>query len=92
MGYKNAFLVYTESANYVGYGEYYVVNAISKEDAEEQVKPEAESYFYEQDYGLLLEDFGEDGVNDVEYSSIVSVEEFNPEHPDWAYKEEFTHI
>lgn len=86
------FLVYAESANYCGYGEYYVVNATNHEDAEEQVKPEAESYFHEQDYDDLLDDFGADGADDMEYSNIVRVEEFNESHPDWAYKEEFNHI
>lgn len=86
------FLVYAESANYVGYGEYFVVEAANSEDASDLVKPGAESYFYEQDYDQLLEDFGVDGANDMEYSSIVSVEEFNTEHPDWVYREEFSHI
>lgn len=86
------FLVYAESANYGGYGEHYVVEALSEEEAHDLVEDEAESYFRDQDYDSLVEDHGEEDADNMAYSHIVSIEEFTESHKDWKYKEEFNYI
>lgn len=74
-------LIYCESANYCGYGQHFVVEADSEEEAREKVFDSAEEYFYEQD-GEQLE---EDGVLYDCYSTIESVEPFDQSHRDWKY-------
>lgn len=75
------FIAYCESANYAGYGQHFVVKANIKNEVEELLEFEANEYFWEQDADQLEED----GIEDAPYYSIISVEEFGPEHKYWGF-------
>lgn len=74
-------LIYCESAHYCGYGQHFVVEAPSEEEAREKVEYPAQEYFYEQDYDQLEED----GLLDEETFTIVSAEPFGEDHEAWKY-------
>ena len=75
------YLIYAESANYCGYGMYFVVNADNESDAHAAAEMSVEEYFYEQDD----EQCQEDGIFEGPYGSIVRIEEFGPEHEAWKH-------
>ena len=77
------YIVYADSANYCGYGQHFVVEAADKEIARELTLDAAEEYFREQDEEQLEED-GYD-LDEMVYSTIETVQEFNTEHDSWKY-------
>lgn len=76
------YLIYCESHNYAGYGQHFVVQADSPEQAEEIVEPAANEYFWEQD-GSQLEEEGYD--ENEPFANIILVEEFNDSHEYYKY-------
>jgi hypothetical protein len=77
------YIVYCESANYAGYGQYFVVEAQSKAEAGFLVEPVAEDYFREQDEDQLVEEALD--LDGMSYSTIETVEVFNELHYSWKY-------
>lgn len=76
------YLVYCESAHYCGYGQHWVVDAIDEYDADYQVQPLADEYFFEQDEEQLVEDgLDTEGI----YATVKTIEEFGPEHDSWKH-------
>lgn len=61
----NFFLCYFESANYAGYGEWYVVKAPDQITAEMESEVEAEEYFREQDLDQFREEHPELDDDDI---------------------------
>lgn len=61
----NFFLCYFESANYAGYGEWYVVKAELEGGAVELSEVEAEDYFREQDLDQFREENPELDDDDI---------------------------
>ena len=67
------YLIYAESANYCGYGQHFVVEALHKVGAEDLAVDAIDEYFYEQDEEQLLEErYDLDGMV---YHNIISIEE-----------------
>lgn len=83
-------LVYFESANYAGYGEHRIVEADSEDVARDIITPIAEGFYREED-GDQLEEDGYD-LDDCTFASILSVEEFTPDHNDWDLKDTFEKV
>lgn len=77
------YIVYADSANYCGYGQHFVVEASSEDEASELVVESAEDYFREQDEGQL-DDEGHD-LDGMVFANIVSVEELNEDHECWSF-------
>ncbi len=77
-------LVYFESANYIGCGEYCVVTADSEDAAREAAIGYAEEFYYEQD-ACQWEDDNEGCENEGPWASIVYVVEFNESHELWKH-------
>lgn len=76
------FLGYAESANYAGYGEWYVAKAEDIDEAHSMVSEAAEEYYYEQDNDQILseaDDFGFDPDEGFEgpYASVMRVFELS---------------
>jgi hypothetical protein len=73
---KVLWVVYFESANYCGAGEYCLVWATTEDDANEAATCYAENYFYEQDIDQYLEE--NDGEGDgVMYASLIQAYELS---------------
>lgn len=75
------YLVYAESYHYCGYGQHFVVEALSEEHATELCETAIDEYFYEQD-GSQLE---EEGIEDGPYGNVLTVEPFDSTHESWQY-------
>lgn len=78
-------IVYFESANYAGYGEHRIVEADSEDEARDTIDPVASDFYMDEDREQLEED-GHD-LDDCIFASIISVEEFTPEHKYWKYRD-----
>lgn len=83
-------LVYFESANYAGYGEHRIVEAESEDEARDIIEPIAEDFYTEEDRYQLEED-GYD-LDECTFASIISVEEYTPDHDDWDLKDTFEKV
>lgn len=84
MNYERCYLVYWESANYAGAGEYWVVEADDADHAMERTGYNAEEFFYEQDGEQYLEENGEDdGVMWASHISTQSWAELDEQHRNW---------
>lgn len=68
------YVVYFESANYCGAGEYCIVQAETVEEATVLASAYAEEYYYEEDELQYVEDNGESDLVGVTWSTIISVE------------------
>ena len=79
------YLVYFESANYAGCGEYILVDADNAQQAEDYISSYAEEVYYEQDSSQLEEDENDTDV----YASVISVEEFDESHELWNLRATF---
>jgi len=79
------YLVYFESANYAGCGEYILVDADNAQQAEDYISSYAEEAYYEQDSSQLEEDENDTDV----YSLVISVEEFDESHELWILRATF---
>ena len=75
------YLVYAESANYAGYGQYFVVEAEDEQEAEVLAADAIEEFFYDQDDEQLQEE----GEEPEFYGSVGRIEEFSTEHEQWGY-------
>ena len=69
----NKYVVYCESENYAGCGEYFTVTAKDEDEAAYLAGMWAEVYYYEQEYEQLVEDYGTDYADDVCYATVVEV-------------------
>jgi hypothetical protein len=76
-------IIYFESANYCGYGEYCIVNAETEDEARNIAEPYAESHYYDEDSDQYYQDY--EGEEAECWASIMRVEEFGPEHDCWEY-------
>lgn len=70
---KELYVVYFDSANYMGYGEHCLVWAIDEGDAKDEAYTYANDLYFEQDSDLLEEE-GNDLDNIGEYANIISAE------------------
>jgi hypothetical protein len=77
------YIIYAESANYAGYGQYFVVEADDEVEAEDRVLDACEDYFREQDESQLEEE--EHDLDGMMYSSIQTIEPFDAAHDSWKY-------
>ncbi len=75
------YIIYAESLNYCGYGQHFVVEAESSEEAEFKATGVIEEFFYDQDSEQLEEDGNEEGP----YSDIQSCEELTPVNEHWKW-------
>ena len=82
------YIIYAESANYCGYGQHFVVEAINEDDASAVAEQQIEEYFFDQDWDQLEEDYGPDFEGP--HGSVVSVEEFGPDHESWKFYQDPT--
>lgn len=80
----NKYLAYCESANYCGYGQHFVITAVTEQQAEELLESVAQEFFYEEDSELLIED-GIDEDDVCSYYHLVRMELFDETHPSWKY-------
>lgn len=78
------YLIYTESANYCGHVQHFVVEAPDEETARDLVADAAEEYWYEQDGDQYREEHDEDEDADF-WADIKTCEEFGPGHESWQY-------
>lgn len=86
----NFYLVYTESANYAGAGEWFITKAADIDEAEMKVSGAAEEYWMEQDQDQYLDEYGdEDGVD---YSTIQRIYEFSAESLKYQGEENWVNI
>lgn len=76
-------IIYFESANYCGYGEHCLVLAEDEDEARELSVDYAEQHYREEDEEQYIDEYGED--DGVIWSSIISCEEFTPEHDSWKF-------
>lgn len=67
------YVVYFESANYCGAGEYCIVRAETVEEATVLASAYAEDYYYEEDGLQYVEDNGESDLVGVTWATIISV-------------------
>ena len=81
---KQLWLIYFESANYCGYGDFCVVEAESAKLAEEIAEPFAEACYYEQDCAQYYEDNGVD-FGPAAWAEIMRCEPFDESHECWKY-------
>lgn len=81
---KQLWLIYFESANYVGYGGYCVVEANSEDEAKEAAYHYVEDYYYQEDSDQYYEDYG-DEEEPYAWGEIMKVEVFNEQHDCWEY-------
>jgi hypothetical protein len=75
-------IVYFESANYCGYGEYCVVQAETEDEARNIAAHYAEEFYYEQDGDQYMEEHGCDADC---WADIKTVELFDGNHDCWKY-------
>lgn len=68
------YVVYFESANYCGAGEYCIVRAETVEEATVLASAYAEDYYYEEDGLQYVEDNGESNLVGVIWATIVSID------------------
>lgn len=83
-------LVYFESANYAGYGEHRLIEAESEDEAHDIIEPIAENFYMEEDQSQLEED-GYD-LDECTFASIITIEPYTPEHPNWKFKSTFEQV
>lgn len=80
------FILYCESAHYCGYGQHFVVEAPSEEEAEVLVESAADEYFCE----LYADEMDEDDLHeDISYT-VCSVEPFHEGHDDWQFYKDYS--
>lgn len=84
---KELYVVYFESANYAGYGEWVLVWAHDEDEARDNsdMLDYAENFYYEQDADEYLED-NEDEDFEGPWANVVSVEPLRGSDSEEIYK------
>lgn len=71
---KQLYVIYFESANYMGYGQHCLVWAVDEHEAESEASSYMDEVCRNQDYEQFVEENGEEAAEEAFWYSVESVE------------------